>query len=160
MMKQITQVDWGVYKNIHLFLPIVKFNEMDTFSIINYLGEKYPSLQIVIPRINFETMEHIVFDSVQTVLEKNKYDIPEPLGGTLVSAAQIDSVLVPLLAFDKKGHRVGYGKGFYDRFLTQCRPETQKIGLSFFDPVDEITDADAWDVKLNKCICPDKIWEF
>jgi 5-formyltetrahydrofolate cyclo-ligase len=86
--------------------------------------------------------------------------IPEPVQGELIPDEQIDLVFVPLLAFDKKGNRVGYGKGFYDRFLAQCRPNTQKMGLSFFCPIDEISDVDPWDVKLDSCICPDKIWTF
>lgn len=162
MMEQIAKMDWGIYKNIHLFLSIAKFNEVDTFSMIDYWRERYPKLQIIISRTDFEKkeMEPVLFDPKQTFLEKNKFDIPEPVGGTLFPVEQIDLVLVPLLAFDRKGHRVGYGKGFYDRFLAQCRSDTQKIGLSFFDPVDEIADANDQDVKLNKCICPDKIWEF
>lgn len=162
MMDQIAKIDWGIYKNIHLFLSIAKFNEVNTFSMIDYWRAKYPQLQIIIPRTDFEKkeMEHVLFDPKQIFLEKNKFDIPEPVGGTLFPVEQIDSVLVPLLAFDKKGYRVGYGKGFYDRFLAQCCPNTQKIGLSFFDPVDEIADANDQDVKLNTCICPGKIWEF
>ena len=162
MMGQVAKMDWGIYKNIHLFLSIAKHNEVDTFSMINYWREEYPQLQIIIPRTDFEKneMEHVLFDPEQILLKKNKFDIPEPIGGRLFPVEQIDLVLVPLLAFDKKGHRVGYGKGFYDRFLAQCRPNTQKTGLSFFDPVDEIADANDQDVKLNKCICPDKIWEF
>lgn len=162
MMGQVAKMDWGIYKNIHLFLSIAKHNEVDTFSMVNYWRGEYPQLQIIIPRTDFEKneMEHVLFDREQILLKKNKFDIPEPIGGTLFPVEQIDLVLVPLLTFDKKGHRVGYGKGFYDRFLAQCRPNTQKIGLSFFDPVDEIADANDQDVKLNKCICPDKIWEF
>jgi 5-formyltetrahydrofolate cyclo-ligase len=49
-------------------------------------------------------------------------------------------VFVPLLAFDKKGNRVGYGKGFYDAFLSKCKPETIKIGLSFFEAEETIDD--------------------
>ena len=69
-------------------------------------------------------------------------------------------VLVPLLCFDESGHRVGYGKGFYDRFLTKCRPDTQKVGLSYFPPVKEITDADSFDIRLDLCLTPEKVWRF
>jgi 5-formyltetrahydrofolate cyclo-ligase len=69
-------------------------------------------------------------------------------------------VFIPLLAFDKSGHRVGYGAGYYDRFLSKCKPDCLKVGLSFFEPVDEISDADEFDVKLNHCVTPSKIWTF
>jgi len=69
-------------------------------------------------------------------------------------------VLVPLLSFDKKGFRVGYGKGFYDRFLMQCKSDCIKIGLSYFDPIDVIDDADEFDVPLDFCITPQKVYVF
>ena len=69
-------------------------------------------------------------------------------------------VLVPLLAFDSKGYRVGYGKGFYDRFLKQCRNDCVKIGLSYFEPIDAINDAGEFDVPLDFCITPQKAYVF
>ena len=69
-------------------------------------------------------------------------------------------VIVPLLAYDKEGHRVGYGKGYYDKFLEKCNPHTMTVGLSFFDPVKEITDIEPFDVPLNYCITPKKLWVF
>ena len=61
-----------------------------------------------------------------TKIKKNKYNIPEPIDGIEVPDNKIEVVFVPLLAFDKKGHRVGYGKGFYDHFLSGCQPNTIK----------------------------------
>jgi 5-formyltetrahydrofolate cyclo-ligase len=69
-----------------------------------------------------------------TKIKKNEYNIPEPVDGLEVPAIKIDVVFIPLLAYDKKGNRVGYGKGFYDKFLAECKPETIKIGLSFLNP--------------------------
>jgi 5-formyltetrahydrofolate cyclo-ligase len=69
-------------------------------------------------------------------------------------------VLIPLLAFDRKGHRVGYGKGYYDRFLRTCRKDVVKIGFSYFDPVEKIEDASRYDVRLNYCITPNDIYRF
>ena len=69
-------------------------------------------------------------------------------------------VFVPLLAYDKQGNRVGYGKGFYDNFLSKCKPETIKIGLSFFPPEDKIDDVFESDVKLNFCVTDSQIFEF
>jgi 5-formyltetrahydrofolate cyclo-ligase len=162
LIEQIRQIDWDQYKMVHIFMPIAKNNEIDTFSVLDYFKEQEPKLQIVIPRTNFEELEmvNILFDPVYTIFGRNKYDIPEPIHGKIVPSSQIDIVLLPLLAFDQNGNRVGYGKGFYDRFLSKCRPDVQKIGLSFFDPVEEIMDTDTFDIPLDACITPDKIWEF
>jgi 5-formyltetrahydrofolate cyclo-ligase len=93
-------------------------------------------------------------------LGRNKYDIPEPIHGKIVPALEIDAVFIPLLGFDVNGNRVGYGKGFYDRFLSECRPDVVKIGLSFFDPVEKINDLNKYDIPLDLCITPGKIWDF
>jgi 5-formyltetrahydrofolate cyclo-ligase len=82
-----------------------------------------------------------------TVIKKNHVNIPEPIDGIEISTNKIELVFVPLLAFDKQGHRVGYGKGFYDKFLSECSNKTLKIGLSFFEAENEINDCNASDVR-------------
>ena len=162
LMNQVKLINWAQFKVVHLFMPIRKHNEIDTFSILNYIKLEKPTLQIVIPRTNFEKREmvNVLYDHEYTIMRRNKYDIPEPIHGKIIPAEQIDLVFIPLLAYDRKGNRAGYGKGFYDRFLTYCRPDVRKIGLSFFEPVDEITDLNEFDIKLDACISPRKIWEF
>jgi 5-formyltetrahydrofolate cyclo-ligase len=90
----------------------------------------------------------------------NSWGITEPESGELVSPKCLDMVLVPLLVFDKQGKRVGYGKGFYDRFLSQCRSNVLKVGLSYFKPIEKIGDADTYDIPLDICVTPDEIWYF
>jgi 5-formyltetrahydrofolate cyclo-ligase len=162
IVEQVAHINWQQFKLIHLFMPISENKEVDTFSLLEYFKENEPNLKIVIPRTNFEKvqMENILFDPVYTILGRNKYGIPEPIHGQVISPVQIDAVIMPLLAFDLEGNRVGYGKGFYDRFLNDCRPDVKKIGLSFFEPVDKIQDLNEFDKRLDACITPDKIWEF
>ena len=162
LVEQVSEINWNQFKVVHVFMPINKYNEVDTFSIIEYFKEHEPELQIVIPRTNFEKVEivNVLFDPIYTILGRNKYDIPEPIHGKIISSQHVDAVFVPLLAFDLKGNRVGYGKGFYDKFLASCRIDVQKIGLSFFDPIEQIEDLNEYDIPLNACITPGKIWEF
>ena len=162
LMDQVKLFNWADFSVIHIFLPIRRHAEVDTFSILNFFKHNFPELKIVIPRTNFEKleMENVLYDHEYTILGRNKFDIPEPIHGKSVASKQIDLVFIPLLAFDKLGNRAGYGKGFYDRFLSECRPDVKKVGLSYFDPVDEITDLNEFDIKLDCCICPKKIWEF
>ena len=135
----------------HIFLAIEEQKEVNTDYVLNVLSGK--DKNIVISKSDFETglMTHFLLTD-NTVIKKNNYNIPEPVDGIEISSEKIDVVFIPLLAFDKKGHRVGYGKGFYDTFLTSCKPETIKIGLSFFDAEDSISDTFESDVRLDFCV--------
>src|SRR6187402_3585570 len=143
----------------HVFLPIEEQKEVNTEFILHLLSGK--DKEIVIPKSDFATREmtHFLLTD-NTRIQKNQHNIPEPVNGLEVPATKIDVVFVPLLAFDKKGNRVGYGKGFYDKFLSQCRPDIIKIGLSFFEPEEVISDVFESDVLLNYCICPSGVFEF
>ena len=91
---------------------------------------------------------------------QNEWNIPEPINGISISTEQIDVVFIPLLAYDKTGNRVGYGKGFYDKFLAKCKPETIKIGLSFFESVESIIDVFEEDIRLDYCVTPKLIYKY
>ena len=104
-------------------------------------------------------MEAVVVDD-DTNYQLNKYNIAEPVDGTIIVPEAIDMVLTPLLAFDANGYRVGYGKGYYDKFLAMCRPDVLKVGFSYFDPIDRIADVDEFDVPLDICITPNQTYEF
>ncbi len=162
ILDHIKEVDWSPYRFVHVFLPITENKEVDTFSVLQFFNEQYPEIGVVVPRTDFTrlSMVNVLFDKMYTILGKNKYGIPEPIHGHIVPDQQIDVVFMPLLAFDATGHRVGYGKGFYDRFLAGCRPDVLKVGLSFFDPVAPITDLNEFDHRMNLCITPRSVWRF
>ena len=143
----------------HVFLPITQQKEVDTELILHLLSGK--DKEILISKSNFETREmtHFLLTD-NTKIRKNEYHIPEPVDGIEVPPQKIEVVFVPLLAYDKKGNRVGYGKGFYDIFLSKCNPEVIKIGLSFFEPEELITDTFEGDVQLDYCITPTVIHTF
>jgi 5-formyltetrahydrofolate cyclo-ligase len=143
----------------HIFLPITEHKEVDTEYILHVLSGK--DKEIVVSKSDFKTkdMTHFLLTD-NTRIQKNEYNIPEPVDGLEVPATKIDVVFVPLLAFDKKGHRVGYGKGFYDKFLAECKPETIKIGLSFFEPEELISDVFEGDVLLDYGVTPNGVSIF
>ena len=143
----------------HLFLTIVEQKEINTEYILQILAGK--DKEIVISKCEFATlgMMHFLLTD-NTKIKKNSYNVPEPVDGLEVPDAKIDVVFVPLLAYDKQGNRVGYGKGFYDNFLSKCKPETIKIGLSFFPPEEKIEDVSANDVKLDFCVTPEEVFRF
>jgi len=156
------------YSPIHLFLPILRNNEPNTRLIINSLRKDFaPDIYISKSLENGE-MLHIKYYPT-TILETNTWGIEEPIDliESITSEAffekyQTEDILifVPLLAFDKKGNRVGYGRGYYDKFLQFATLDTTIVGLSLFEPVDLINDADVFDVKMNYCVTPGRVWAW
>jgi 5-formyltetrahydrofolate cyclo-ligase len=146
---------------VHTYVASLKLGEPDTTTIVRYLQFKNPLIKIVIPKIDIHSgnIVHYHFDE-EVEMITNAYGIDEPKGGHLILENEIDLVLIPLLAFDKKGFRVGFGKGYYDKFLARCKSNVIKTGLSFFDPVDEIKDISGFDIPLNFCITPKEIFSF
>ena len=96
----------------------------------------------------------------QFALVENEFGIPEPLAGIEIKPTELDIVFVPLFTIDSDGNRVGFGKGFYDRFLSKCNSNCIFIGLHLFENIDEIDDVNEYDIKLDLCITPTKIIEF
>lgn len=147
-------------KTISIFLPIERQREINTYLLL----ERAINIgaTVAVPKTNFEQLEmkHILFESTDQ-LELNEKGIPEPKKGKVISPDRFDLVFVPLLAVDKKGNRVGYGKGFYDRFLRKCSSTCLFIGLHYFDvEEDVISDVLPTDVKLNALVTPNRIIRF
>jgi 5-formyltetrahydrofolate cyclo-ligase len=136
-------------------------NEPDPANIIRWLRFTSPGMLEVMPRIQPSGggMDAVIFEEGQSCTF-NQFGIEEPDGEDIVDPEDIDLVLVPLLAFDRKGNRVGYGKGYYDRFLHRCRKDCLKVGLSFFGPVEEISDVHPGDVRLDLCITPERVYQW
>jgi 5-formyltetrahydrofolate cyclo-ligase len=146
---------------VHSFIPSLKLAEPDTTNIIRFLKFKNPHIKIAIPKVDIHSgnMVHYHFEDDMEMIT-NEFGIEEPLAGEMITEKEIEMVLVPLLAFDKRGFRVGYGKGYYDKFLARCNPYVIKIGLNFYDPVDEISDINAFDIPLDFCVTHHEIYAF
>lgn len=143
----------------HLFLTMAQKGEVDTHPILDILHGR--DKQIVISKANFEqvSLRHFLLDE-NTRIMTSKFGIPEPESGQEVSPDLLDVVFVPLLAYDKKGMRLGYGKGFYDRFLAQCPESCKKVGLSFFDPESDLIPSEPWDLALDFVVTPSAFHRF
>lgn len=156
---QLLKLDIWNQSFYHLFLSITENKEINTDYILKILSGK--DKNIILSKTDFETIEmthYVLTDS--TLIKKNSHNIPEPVDGIEISNDKIEVVFVPLLVFDKQGHRIGYGKGFYDKFLSKCKPETLKIGLSFFKAEEKIEGIFESDVALNYCVTPENIYKF
>lgn len=156
---RLLQLDVWELTYFHLFLTIEEQKEVDTEFILQILAGK--DKEIVVAKSNFATREmthYLLTDN--TKFRKNEYNIYEPVDGIEVPVSKIDVVFVPLLAYDTKGNRVGYGKGFYDNFLSKCRTDVVKIGLSFFEPETLIEDVLETDIRLDYCVTPMIVYDF
>jgi 5-formyltetrahydrofolate cyclo-ligase len=148
---------------IHTFLPILRQNEVNTWSIIHRIWRDFPQIRVAVSITNNETYQLTHYQlTPDTLLGQNQWGIPEPIAekSYLVHTQEIDLVLVPLLIFDQNGHRVGYGGGFYDRFLADCRPDCLKVGLSLFEPIEAINDIIATDIPLDVGLTPEGVYVF
>ena len=147
---------------IHIFLPIQRQNEVDTWPIICGIWRNYNHINLAVSITNVaeHTLTHYPL-SPRTPLVENRWGVPEPITTDQpVSPLSFDLVLVPLLAFDWQGQRIGYGGGYYDRFLAECRPDCLTVGLSFFGPVERIEATELTDIALKACLTAEQIYYF
>lgn len=150
-----------VPETVHRYMPAPGRHEPDPGPLVGWLKTRNPGLREMAPRImpGTSTFESL-YITADTAWENNVWGIPEPVKGTPADPAEVDMVFLPLLSFDANGHRVGYGKGFYDRFLAACRSDCLRIGLSWFGPVDLIEDLGPHDIPMHYCITPERVYAF
>ena len=153
------EFDFAKLGVVHCFISIAKFNEVDTSIIFERIWDEFPNARTAVPRVDNVSgeLEHFYYDR-DTNMVKNAWGIEEPSGAESVDPKDIDLVIVPLLCFDERGYRVGYGKGYYDRFLRECRADCVTAGLSFFPPEIEIKDVHDGDFALDMFIMPNGIF--
>lgn len=121
-----------------IFLTVERLGEINTEYLLDILYGK--DKNVVVPKMHTkEKRLSSILLTEQTLLRLNSWGIAEPDGGIEVPPNAIEVVFVPLLAYDRQGNRVGYGGGYYDRFLSECKDETLKVGISFFPPEDDMS---------------------
>jgi 5-formyltetrahydrofolate cyclo-ligase len=144
---------------IMTYAPMEQTAEFNPDIILDYCSFKNPAAQFIYPVMQGQHLNALLTET-DTAFEVNAWGIEEPVDGVLFNPEDIQLIIVPLLIADKGGHRVGYGKGFYDRFLPQCSPDVVTIGFSYFEPVEKIEDVLETDVPLNYLFTPENFYEF
>jgi len=145
-------------KRISCFLSMESQHEVLTEYLLKDLE---CNNQLFVPVTNFTegSMVQVPY-SLGDTLEFNAYQIPEPrIQLNPIIPTDLDIVFIPLLQADIQGNRLGYGKGFYDRYLALCRPDVIKIGLNFFEPISAIPTEET-DIPLDYLTTPNRIYEF
>ena len=141
----------------HSYLSNVLNNEVETNEIINLLFKK--NKRVFVPKILGTNLIHIEINK-NTSYSKNQLGIREPVNSSKSNPDLLEVIFVPLLAFDKQGDRVGYGGGYYDKFLGDIKNNALKIGLSLFEPIDKILDIEDYDISLDYIITPKRVYNF
>ncbi len=160
LLIQFQQLSIPFLYSIHSYIPIPERNEPDPEPLIRWLQFRNPGMKVAVPKvIENHDLNHIEIDE-ETRWTSNSWGISEPEAGNLINPKDIDLIFIPLLGFDLQGNRIGYGKGFYDRFLVECRKDALKIGLSYLPPITESFAVDPWDIPLDFCLTPDRIYAF
>jgi len=156
--KQVSAYFSFLDKQISCFLSMETQREVHTEYILKQLAMHN---QLFVPVSNFldGSMQLVPFEPGD-ILELNSYNIPEPIHKKPpINPMELDVIFLPLLQADVHGNRLGYGKGFYDRYLALCRPDVIKIGLNFFEPIPTIP-AEKTDIPLDYLITPNRVYEF
>ncbi len=141
----------------HVYLSVESKNEVDTDAIISFILNK--NKRVIVPKIANKNLMHFEIDQ-KTKFITNKLGIREPISKVSFDTSLIQAIVVPLLVFDKNGHRVGYGGGYYDRFMSDIKDDVIKVGLSLFDPIDKISDINDKDIPLNFVVTPSRTYNF
>lgn len=145
-------------RTVHIFLPLAAKAETDTRPIINMLWQK--NIRVAVPVVDDNDHMVAVLLTPDTALAPNKWGIPEPVNAEKIAPKSMDLMALPLLAYDSAGYRVGYGRGYYDRYLPLTRRDMQKVGLSYFAPTAKKIPKNPWDVAMDACITPEEIIHF
>lgn len=161
LLIQFQRIVLPYVKVIHSYIPLQDQKEPDPVLMVDFLKFKNVDMKVCYPKIDpINYSMKSIQDDGNISFELNQYGILEPTNGIMIEEKEIDLALVPLIAFDLMGNRVGYGKGYYDRFISKCRYNMIKIGISYFPPIDQIADIDEFDKKLDFCLTPDHIYAF
>ncbi len=157
IFSELSKTNIWEYAYYMLYLPIEKQNEPDLGLMMKELlkmGKK-----VYVPKIIEDKIEAVNYD-FNTVVHQNEWGIDEPESNLVVEVDKIEIFMIPMIVCDKQGNRLGYGKGFYDRFLQNASDASLFIGVSMFNPIEEIIPAESTDIKLHYCASPLGFFSF
>lgn len=159
LLIQFQQMHLEIPDNVMTYAPLEKFAEFDPSLIQDYCSFKNPAVEFIYPVMQDNDLIVVKTDA-DTAFSENAMGIFEPVDGIAANPQEIDMIFVPLLVCDLAGYRVGYGKGFYDRFLKLCREDVVTIGFCYFEPVQQISDVFEGDIPLNYLVTPTQFYPF
>lgn len=160
LLIQFQQFSFEGIETVLTYWPMPHKAEPNTHLFNGYLRHMIPGLKLAYPVVRDKDNMEAICINEDTVYATNSLGITEPREGERLELKNIDLVLVPLLVFDEAGYRVGFGKGYYDRYLAEKSKHTILMGFSYFDPIPVISDTHEFDIPLHVGITPSCIYEF
>jgi len=159
LLIQFQKLDFSNVQTVANFYPLENHNEPNSLLFAKYLKTMVPGIQLVYPVVEANKTK-MQFYKESEILRFNEWGIAEPTSNEMLEPSSIDAVIVPLIGFDLKGHRIGYGKGFYDKYFVNYPTHRPRIGVCYFEPLSNIEDTHEFDVPLTHCITPWNSYEF
>ncbi|MCD6414691.1 MAG: 5-formyltetrahydrofolate cyclo-ligase [Candidatus Diapherotrites archaeon] len=156
--KLLEQPEWKNAKTVMLYVSIG--SEVDTRRLLERLLREKRK-RVVVPVVEGEKLSAVLLDKLDK-LKKNELGVPEPVDTKRIPPEEIDLIAVPGVAFTKKGHRLGLGGGYFDRFLREVyekKPETPTIGLAFECQIKRWLPKEPHDQKVKKVITEKRVIE-
>ncbi|RWX49069.1 5-formyltetrahydrofolate cyclo-ligase [Candidatus Electrothrix marina] len=140
----------------HLFIYVHFCSEVETLALIEHCLAKGKTVSVPVTLRKESRLLAVQITDPATQLEPGCFGIPEPtdeqIAHATIDPTQIDAVLVPGSVFDPLGGRLGYGGGYYDRFLTQDAPQARRIGLAYAVQIVEQVPMEAHDQYMDMII--------
>lgn len=152
----IKRFDVKANDKIHCFITIPEKKEIDTSFFFNYFFEN--NIRVFVPKMIGDNLVSIELFP-DSLLEANNWGVIEPVGSNFSDINDFDICITPLLYCDKNGNRIGYGKGFYDKFFSVANVKN-KIGINFFDINEIVSDFDYNDISVDYLVTPFSVKEF
>jgi 5-formyltetrahydrofolate cyclo-ligase len=143
------------HKKVSVFVPLTRFHEINTWLLVDAVKADF-ALPVIGKN---DELVHLRYEG-KDQLKMSPFGVLEPQFGEEVMPQDFDLVIVPLLTIDRNGYRVGYGKGYYDKFLARCKSSCRFIGLYQFDVIEEIDDLYDSDIALHHCVTPYGVLDF
>ncbi|HLR76230.1 MAG TPA: 5-formyltetrahydrofolate cyclo-ligase [Balneolaceae bacterium] len=141
-------------KSVHCYVSINERNEVNTHPLIKKMLAEGKRVIVPISEIEKGTLRNVQLNQFKD-LKPNRWGVLEPAEGEEAAHHELDLIIVPMAGGDMNKNRIGYGKGFYDRFLAQTN--CLKIGLLFEPCLEDEIPTESFDVKLDKLITEQRL---
>lgn len=151
----LNSIEYQSSKAIHCFVSMNHKFEIDTHPLIQKMLEDDKHVIVPVTDFSNNTLSHSRLKSFDNLVP-NKWGVFEPKEVEHFAVSKIDLVLIPLLGVDKKGNRLGYGKGFYDRFLSNI--SIPNFGLIFDDFILDEIPTENFDIPIHGFISENGVY--